>query len=198
MQIGPYQLEGELGRGGMGVVYAATDLRSGAKVALKLLLSTREATPAARRRQEIELQTLSRLPPHPHLVRLLDAGAHQGAHYTVSELVAGDTLEDRLRAGPLPVADALRLARELAQALIAVHAQGVLHRDLKPDNVLLRASDGAALLTDFGLALDLEATYTRVTRSHALMGTPGYWAPEQALGETRAVGPATDVYGLGA
>ncbi|MGE0712011.1 MAG: protein kinase [Planctomycetota bacterium] len=228
-RIGPYQVVAQLGRGGMGAVLRARDVRSGREVALKVLLAQRGQSEHARRRTATELSALARL-EHPHVVRVLDAGEHAGAPWLALELVDGESLEERLRRqGALPVDEALRLGRELADALAHVHERGVLHRDLKPDNVLLergrgaaelerhdasgvaerssasapanvllRRADGAALLTDFGLALDLEADYSRLSRTGVFMGTPGYWAPEQARGEIHAFTPATDVYGLGA
>jgi len=196
-RIGPYEVVAELGRGGMGAVYRARDGRTGREVALKLLLAGRGAGERARRRTGTELRTLTRL-RHPHVVPALDAGEHAGAPYLALGLVVGETLEARLRRGPLGVEAAVRLGRELAGALEHVHGQGVLHRDLKPDNVLLRAADGAALLTDFGLALDLEASRSRVSKTGVFLGTPGYWPPEQARGELEGLGPAADVYGLGA
>jgi TPR repeat protein len=196
-RIGPYEVVDELGRGGMGVVYRARDSRSGDEVALKLLLSHRGANEHARQRTATELAVLIRL-RHPSVVAALGSGEHQGAPYLALELVDGESLQSRLRRGPLPIQEAIRIGRELAGALAHVHAQGALHRDLKPDNVLLRSSDGAALLTDFGLALDLEASYSRVSRTGVFLGTPGYWAPEQARGEIHELSPSTDVYGLGA
>jgi TPR repeat protein len=195
--IGPYEIISELGRGGMGVVLRARDTRTGAEVALKLMHSAREASPRALQRVAIEQATLARL-RHPHVVSVLDTGEHEGAPYLALELVAGESLEDRLRRGPLSIEAATRLGLELADALVHVHGQGVLHRDLKPDNILLRSADGAALLTDFGLALDLEASYSRISKTGVFMGSPGYWAPEQAQGEVHSLSPATDVYGLGA
>ncbi|MGE0708000.1 MAG: serine/threonine-protein kinase [Planctomycetota bacterium] len=196
--IGSYELLAELGRGGMGVVYRARDRRTGREVALKLLLGQRGASEPARRRTAIEVAALTRL-HHPHLVAALDAGEEHGAPWLALELIEGASLEERLRRqGPLPLDAALRLGRELAEALASVHAEGLLHRDLKPENVLLRERDGAALLTDFGLALDLEASYTRLTQTGRFLGTPGYWSPEQARGDVHSFSPATDIYGLGA
>jgi len=196
-RIGPYEVLDALGLGGMGTVYRARDARTGREVALKVVFAQRGAAARARRRTRTELEALLRL-RHPHVVPALDAGEHAGAPYLALELVAGETLEARLRRGPLAVDAAARLGRELADALEHVHRQGVLHRDLKPDNVLLRAADGAALLTDFGLALDLEASRSRISKTGVFLGTPGYWPPEQARGELTALGPTADVYGLGA
>ncbi|MCA8925343.1 MAG: serine/threonine protein kinase, partial [Planctomycetes bacterium] len=193
--IGPYHLEETLGSGGMGVVYRAVDPRDGREVAIKTLLSDRRASEASRQRTRRELEALRRL-DHPHVLRVLDAGEADGP-YMVLELVRGESLADRLRRGPLPLDAALRLAREQASALEHVHAAGLLHRDLKPANVLLR-EDGSSCLTDFGLTLEVEATRSRLTKTGQLLGTPGFWAPEQAQGDPHACSPATDVYGFGA
>jgi len=195
MQVGPYRTLDELGRGGMGVVYRAEDAE-GQVVALKVLLPQRAAEPRVRQRFLHELRSLSRL-RHPHLVRLLAAGEHEGAPWLALEFVDGPSLEGRLREGPLGVDQARRLVAQLASALAYLHDCGVIHRDLKPDNVLLRGEH--ALLTDFGLVLDDEDfAATRLSATGAFLGTPGYWAPEQARGEKHEQGPHTDLYGLGA
>jgi len=183
----------ELARGGMGAVYRAQG-PDGREVALKLLLAQRATNPAARRRFELEIRALREL-RHPNLVPLLDAGDHEGTPWLALEFVAGETLEDLLHRGPLSIAEAIDLTRQLADALDYVHGQGLLHRDLKPANVLLR--DKRALLTDFGLVLDEDSSLSRLTSSGVFHGTPGYWSPEQAQGEIHAHGTWTDVYGLG-
>ena len=194
VQIGPYTVLEEIARGGHGVVYRAQD-SAGRVVALKLLLVQRAQNPNARKRFQAEIHALSRL-RHPNVVSILGAGECEGSPWLALEFVEGESLQAQLRHGPLPIHDAIRIALQLAQALSYVHACGVLHRDLKPDNVLLRGED--ALLTDFGLALDESREHTRLTATGVFQGTPGYWAPEQARGQTHAHGPVTDVYGLGA
>jgi len=195
VQVGPYRTLDELGRGGMGVVYRAQDA-AGQVVALKVLLPHRAAQPHVRQRFLHELRSLSKL-RHPHLVRLLAAGEHDDVPWLALEFVEGQSLEQRLHAGPLPVEQAVRLTAQLASAVAYLHDCGVVHRDLKPANVLLRG--GEALLTDFGLVLDADDfERTRLTATGAFLGTPGYWSPEQAHGAKHEQGPHTDLYGLGA
>ena len=198
--IGRYQLLEELARGGMGVVWRAWDPQGEREVALKLLLSASSSSGDEKRRKRVlrEAETLARL-RHKNVVAVHDAGEHQGSPYLVLELVKGESLEQLLvRAGRLSPHDAARIGARLAGALRHAHAHDVLHRDLKPGNVLLRASDGEPLLTDFGLALDLTGTTTRLSQAGAFLGTPQYWPPEQARGELEQIGPWSDVYALGA
>jgi tetratricopeptide (TPR) repeat protein len=198
MRIGDYEVEGELARGNMGVVYRARDPGLDRPVAVKLMRSSLSADSALRARFEREAQALARV-EHPNVLRVHAFGDHQGHGYLVTELVDGESLEARLRReGPLPVEAAVGLALELGKALSAAHAKGLLHRDIKPDNVLLPADGGPTRLTDFGLARDLEASHSGLTKTGLALGTPGYWPPEQATGRLEAVGPASDVYGLGA
>ena len=192
-QIGPYRIEHEIARGGMGVVYRARG-PDDQPVALKLMLDHRSADPRALKRFRVEIEALSRL-RHPNLVEVRGVGEHEGAPWLALEFIEGETLQTRLRRGPLPVDEAIQVAHQLAQALARVHACGVLHRDLTPANVLLRGDQ--ALLTDFGLALDEDASVSRITASGMFLGTPGYWSPEQLRGERELHGPHTDVYGLG-
>jgi tetratricopeptide (TPR) repeat protein len=193
-RLGPYELRAELGRGAAGSVHVAVDGRTGQEVALKVLLPAAEQ---ARRRLVLEARALARL-RHPHIVSLLDAGEDRGRPWLALELVRGRTLQARLdEEGPLAPREAARLVQRLADAVAHAHAAGVLHRDLKPDNVLLDEA-GAPRLTDFGLAgFAAELSQSRLTRSGTSLGSPGYWAPEQAAGRTSELGPATDVYGLG-
>ncbi|MCO5171270.1 MAG: serine/threonine protein kinase, partial [Planctomycetes bacterium] len=194
-RVGPYVVQGQLGQGGMGRVLRAVDPRSGAAVAVKVLLG-RDGAPVQRLAREA--QALSRL-VHDNVVRVLDAGLDHGAPWLAMELVEGRSLEDRLAVGgPLPLAEAARVARDVARGLEHAHAQGVLHRDVKPSNVLLPADGGPPRLGDFGLAALLDEGHARLTRTGTIMGTPGYWAPEQVTGQREEVGRATDVYGLGA
>ena len=190
-RVAGFELEGVLGRGGMGVVYRARHLESGKRVALKTL--PLDASLEARARFEREGQAQARVDRHPHVARVHSAGEAEGRGFLVLDLVAGGDLDSRLRQGPLEVAEALRVTLEVGRGLAHAHAHGVLHRDLKPANVLFDEQERAKLV-DFGLArLEGEGT---LTRSHQTMGTPGFMAPEQVDNED--VGPAADVYGLGA
>ena len=196
-RVGRWELLAVLGRGGAGVVWRARDA-AGREAALKLLApGPRDAVRRARFAREVD--ALLRL-RHEHLVRLLEAGEHEGQPWLAMELVTGRTLEQRLREeGPLPPRQAAELVQGLARALAYAHGCGVLHRDLKPANVLLDAA-GRPRLTDFGLAKDLGQPLeaTRLSTSGVFLGTPGYWSPEQAAGDWGGVGPQSDVYGLGA
>lgn len=197
MRVGHYEVLGEVARGGAGVVYRAIHVELGREVALKLLLSDR-ADGRARARFLQEGRALARL-RHPHLLGIHDLGEHEGRPYLVLPLVAGDSLAARLeREGPLRMTDAVALCAKLADALAHAHAAGVLHRDVKPANVLLCSRTGEPLLADFGLAKDLLASEGSLSRTGEQLGTPGYWSPEQAVGERAAIGPASDVYSLGA
>ncbi len=193
-ELGRYRIEAELGRGAMGVVYRAVDGQTGRLVALKGVLH--DVPDEDRARVEQEALATARL-DHPHIVRLHAIVGERRRRWLVLDLIDGEPLSDLLeRDGPLEPAYAARLVRDLADALAHAHAQGVLHRDVKPSNVLV-ARDGRALLTDFGLAR-VEGSDLGLTRSGEIVGTPAYMAPEQVRGERREVGPATDVYGLGA
>ena len=195
----PYAIERELGRGAVATVYLARDRRLDRPVALKLLRpEVATATDARRFRREIAI--LARL-YHPHILQLYDFGVlgpesgHPGLFF-VMPYVRGESLRQRLaREGPMALEDALALAEDLAGALAYAHAQGVVHRDIRPENILLEA--GHALLADFGLAGVLESTGgERLSASGIVLGQPGYISPEQA-GGAREIDGRTDVYGLG-
>jgi len=198
-----YRVTRLLGRGGMGAVWAAEHVRlPGRQVAVKVLLSpgVAEGEPFARFRREAEIA--SRL-GHPNIVQVLDFNTlPAGEPYIVLELLEGETLAQRLQRGPLELDEALLVARQVGSALQAAHRVGVVHRDLKPDNVFLcapreEASGVQAKVLDFGIS-KIRGSQTVATQDAVLMGTPQYMAPEQALGRNTAIDARTDVFALGA
>jgi hypothetical protein len=192
--VSGYEILEELGRGGMGVVYKARQTRLGRLVALKLLRGGGPWSPEAVRRFDAEARTVARF-DHPNIVRVYDSGEHAGVPYLALEFMAGGSLAQRLRSGPWPARKAAKLVAQLAGAVEYAHRQKVIHRDLKPANVLL-AEDGTPKVADFGLARLLD--HDGGTVSGEPMGTPCYMSPEQAGGRPEAIGPATDIFGLGA
>ncbi len=189
---GPYQLIEELARGGMGVVYKALDPRLERCYALKRMLYEPRGRDTERFLREA--RTLARL-RHPGIVTVHEVDFERGAPYMVMDLIEGGSLRERLRTGPMPVDEALKLLTRVAQAMHHAHGEGIVHRDLKPGNVLLDAQ-GLPLVSDFGLAWVVDAR-SELTGSGALLGTLGYMPPEQASGARDALGPWTDVYALG-
>jgi serine/threonine-protein kinase len=190
-----YKVEAVLGYGGVGVVYRARQLRLNRPVALKMLLAGPFAQPEERLRFLREAEAVAAL-RHPHVVQIYDLGDADGRPYFTMELVEGGSLAAKIAGTPQPAGWAASLVATLAGAIHVAHQSGIVHRDLKPGNVLLTA-DGVPKVTDFGLARRLEDSGS-LTLSGAPMGTPSYMAPEQARGDNRAIGPATDVYALGA
>ena len=193
--VAGYEILEELGRGGMGVVYKARHLNLNRIVALKMLLTGQHAGAKERDRFDREAGIVAQF-HHPHIVQVYEKGDRNCVPYLAMEYCEGGSLKDRLGGGSLPPREAARTARSLAEAIAHAHARNVVHRDLKPDNVLL-TQDGILKITDFGLALLLDEQ-TRLTSRGAMIGTPGYMAPEQAAGWYDQLGPAADVYGLGA
>ncbi|MFO0796477.1 MAG: protein kinase [Gemmataceae bacterium] len=188
-----YEILGELGKGGMGVVYKARQTGLNRVVALKMILAGPHAAPAAVARFLAEARAVARF-QHPNVVQIFDVGEAAGLPYFALEFVDGPTLAKQIGRAPTPPAYAAAVAEELARAVAYAHAQGVVHRDLKPANVLL-APDGTAKVTDFGLAkYDDDSGQTQTGQ---ILGTPSYMAPEQAEGRDD-VGPPADVYALGA
>ncbi|MCW8137857.1 MAG: serine/threonine protein kinase, partial [Planctomycetota bacterium] len=195
-RIGRYELLDEVARGGAGVVHRAR-APGGPVVAVKILLAGAGAPPVARQRFLTEGRLLARL-RHPGVLRVHEVGEEGGCQFLVMDLLEGASLQDRLdREGPFPPRAAAALVRDLARALQHVHEAGVLHRDVKPANALLDRT-GAVVLTDFGLGKDLLAAGPGPSVTGQLLGSPGFWAPEQAAGDTRRMGPRTDVFGAGA
>jgi serine/threonine-protein kinase len=193
--VAGYELLGELGRGGMGVVYRARHLKLNRLVALKMILAGGHAGEQELARFRAEAEAVARL-QHPHVVQIYEVGEQNGLPYFSLELCPGGSLADQLGGTPLPPLRAAQLVETLARAMDAAHEQGIVHRDLKPANVLL-AADGTPKITDFGLAKRLDGG-AGPTASGAIVGTPSYMAPEQARGQGKEVGPAADVYALGA
>jgi serine/threonine protein kinase len=200
-RLGPYQILEPLGAGGMGEVYRARDTRLDRTVAIKILPPDVSDDAERRNRFEREAKSIAAL-SHPHICTIHDVGRHENVDFLVMELLNGTTLDMKLKSGPLPLADAVLYARQIAEGLSAAHGRGIVHRDLKPANVMLTPS-GAKLL-DFGLATAVTepadaAGRTRtaaLTEHGAVLGTPQYMAPEQLEG--KPVDARTDVFALGA
>ena len=191
-KLGPYRLQERLGEGGMGAVYLARD-RDKRPVAVKVLHSRVAAEPTARRRLAREVEAMRRV-QSPFVAEVLDADVDSKFPYIVTRYVPGQTLDHSVREhGPLSPAALERLARGLAQALVAVHAAGVVHRDLKPGNVMLRSGDPVVI--DFGIAYT-GADTSRLTQTGMFMGTPGYLAPEVIEGQPSS--EASDIHSWGA
>jgi serine/threonine-protein kinase len=179
----------------MGVVYLARHVQLGRTVALKMILAGSFAAPADVRRFLAEAAAVAHL-QHPNIVQLFESGERNGLPFFALEYVDGGSLADLVRTAPLPAARAAQVVEQLAQGMASAHSRGVVHRDLKPENVLLTAN-GTAKIADFGLAKRVEAG-SSLTNTGVIVGTPAYMAPEQASGESKAAGPAADVYALGA
>jgi tetratricopeptide (TPR) repeat protein len=190
-----YEILGVLGRGGMGVVYQARQTRLQRLVALKMILAGGHASDAQLARFRTEGEAAARL-QHPNVVQVHEVGDHQGLPFYALEYVAGGSLAGRLDGTPWQSRPAAQLVETLARAVHAAHQHGIVHRDLKPANVLL-AADGAPKITDFGLAKLLDSG-AGPTSTGDVMGTPSYMAPEQSGQCVQPIGPATDVYALGA
>ncbi len=206
-KLGPYEILGQIGAGGMGEVYRAIDTRLERTVAIKVLPPHLSASPESRQRFEREAKTISQL-SHPHICALYDVGREGETEYLVMELLEGETLSDRLARGPLPLEQTLRYGTEIADALDKAHRQGIVHRDLKPGNVMLTKS-GVKLL-DFGLAKVMAPTQPQsaltsvptmagtpnVTQEGTILGTFQYMAPEQLEG--KEADGRTDIFAFGA
>ncbi len=193
--FGDYEITRELARGGMGVVFEARQMSLNRKVALKMILAGQLAHETDVKRFYTEAEAAANL-DHPGIVPIFEVGQHEGQHYFSMGFVEGQSLSQRLTEGPLPPREAAALMTAVADAIDYAHQCGVIHRDLKPGNILLDQK-GNPRVTDFGLAKKLEGD-SGLTGSGQIMGTPSYMPPEQAGGQRAAVGPAADVYALGA
>jgi WD40 repeat protein/serine/threonine protein kinase len=189
-----YEILEELGRGGMGVVYKARQIKLNRLVALKVIRAGALAREHDLARFHIEAEAVAQL-RHPNIIQIFDIGEYEGLPYFSLEFVEGGSLESRLDGTPWKGQPAAELMETLARAMHAAHQRGIVHRDLKPSNVL-RTAEGSPKITDFGLAKRLDRDSGQ-TRTGTIMGTPSYMAPEQAGGRTDEVGPHSDVYALG-
>ncbi len=194
-RIGDYELMEELGRGGMGVVYLARQVNLNRQLAVKTILRGPLASKGDRDRFLAEAQAAARL-DHPGIVPVYQVGEDAGRMYFSMKYIKGPTLSDLLNDGPLDPQLAARLLAKVARGIEFAHQHGVLHRDLKPSNILVD-EDGEPHITDFGLAKRITDPQS-MTHSGAVVGTPAYMSPEQAAGRSGSVGPASDVYSLGA
>jgi serine/threonine-protein kinase len=192
-----YSIEGEIGRGGMGVVYRARDEQLKRRVAVKVLPPELAFQQDIRERFKREAQTAGGL-LHPHIVPIYSVGEGLGLVYFVMGYVDGESVAGRVkRKGPLPVEEARRIMKESADALSAAHAVGIVHRDIKPDNILLEGTRGRVMVTDFGIAKALSQTSgATLTGAGVAIGTPSFMSPEQAAGEKEIDG-RSDLYSLG-
>jgi WD40 repeat protein/serine/threonine protein kinase len=218
-KVSGFDILGELGRGGMGVVYKARQTKLNRVVALKMILAGGHADDADLARFRSEARSAARL-QHPNIVQIHEIGEHNGLPYFSLEYCPGGSLAEQLDGTPLPSWLAAGMVETLARTMHAAHQRGIVHRDLKPANVLLSWEEDAfgssaasaspaeramppldrciLKITDFGLAKKLDASYEQRTQSGAILGTPSYMAPEQALGKSKEVAPTADVYALGA
>ena len=193
--FGDYEVIREIARGGMGVVFQARQISLNRVVALKMILAGQLADEMDVRRFATEAEAAANL-DHPGIVPIFEVGQHEGQHYFSMGFVEGQSLSQRLALGPLPSRESADLIGRVSDAIEYAHQRGVIHRDLKPANILLDR-DGNPRVTDFGLAKKVE-DQRGLTGSGTPLGTPSYMPPEQARGNQREVGPAADVYALGA
>jgi eukaryotic-like serine/threonine-protein kinase len=205
-QLGPYEILAPLGKGGMGEVYRARDTRLRREVALKLLASADAEDAQSLARFQQETRAVAAL-NHPNILAIHDTGTHRGVPYAVTELLEGETLAERLRTGALAEKRATEIACQIADALAAAHTTGIVHRDVKPENIFL-TNDGRAKILDFGIARverptsgvplnsEMRRRFSVQSSGRVLVGTAGYISPEQVRG--KRADPRSDVFSLGA
>jgi eukaryotic-like serine/threonine-protein kinase len=193
--FGPYELLAEIGHGGMGVVYKARQKQLDRIVAVKMILATHLASTEHIRRFQVEAWAAARL-RHSNITQIHDVGQFHGQHFFTMEYIEGESLAQRIARQRLSFDDTARIVGTVARAVDHLHAQGVVHRDLKPSNILLDGDD-QPYVTDFGLA-KIFVPGSEATATGVIAGTPSYMAPEQASGRNAEVGPAADIYSLGA
>src|SRR5688500_13024944 len=204
-KLGRYEIRSPIGAGGMGEVYRARDEKLNRDVAIKVLPAEFSEHPDRLHRFEQEAQATGAL-NHPNILAVYDVGTHEGAPYVVSELLEGETLRDRINEGPVPVRKAIDYAIQMARGLAAAHEKGIIHRDIKPDNVFLTNDDRIKIL-DFGLAKLVQPATDEVaqtdiatrkvhTNPGTVMGTAGYMSPEQVRG--RPTDHRSDIFSFGA
>jgi serine/threonine protein kinase len=202
-KLGPYEILSPLGAGGMGEVYRARDSRLGRDVAIKILPESFAGDSNRLRRFEQEARSVGAL-NHPNILSVYDIGLNQGTPFMVTELLRGATVREKINAGPIPWKRAVDYAHQVANGLAAAHSQGIVHRDMKPENLFI-TNDGRVKIIDFGLAKqnavaqadDLNATVAEstLTSEGIVLGTAGYMSPEQVRGQ--AVDHRTDIFALG-
>ncbi len=190
-----YELLDKLGEGGMGVVYLARQTGLNRRVAVKMIRGGSQARPDHFARFRVEAEAVAQL-RHPNIIQIHEIGEVDGLPFVSLELLEGGSLADRLVGTPQPARQTAELLLTLASAIQVAHDVGIVHRDLKPSNVLFTV-DGTPIITDFGQAKLIDSD-SRQTETGQIMGSPSYMAPEQARGHTRDIGPAADVYALGA
>ncbi len=195
-QLGDYELLAEIARGGMGVVYKARQQRLKRIVAVKMILAGDFASEADVQRFHTEAEAAAQL-DHPHIVPIYEVGEHGGLHYFSMGFVEGESLAARINTAPLAPREAAELLKKVCHAVHYAHGQGVIHRDLKPGNILLDQS-GEPRITDFGLAKRTNAGSRDLTGTGQILGTPSYMPPEQALGQSELIREPADIYALGA
>lgn len=194
IQIPGYTLKRKLGQGGMAAVFLAVQDSFGREVALKIMMPAMAKIADCAERFLREARTMAAL-SHPHIIVVHDVGQANGLYYYAMALHSGGDLTQRIRGGGLTPQEALRVTRQIADALAYAHDQGYVHRDIKPDNVLFRESDDAAILTDFGIAKSLHNDEHQLTQAGSTVGTPKYMSPEQARGQR--LDGRSDLYSLG-